>query len=117
MEKTKKRAKIFLCVAIALMLLSGIVVDFVQTDGGNVDISRLAFETDEGYTMSANLYVPSNATAETPAPAVVTSHGAYNNKEMQDANCVELSRRGYVVLAIDQPGHGNTDTYSGSNGV
>ena len=117
MEKTKKRAKIWLCIAIALMLLSGIVVSVIQTDGGKVDISELYFETDEGYTMCANLYVPENATAETPAPAIVASHGAYNNKEMQDANCVELARRGYVVLAIDQPSHGNTDVFPGSNGV
>lgn len=117
MEKTKKRAKIWLCIAIALMLLSGIVVSVVQTNGGKVDISELYFETDEGYTMCANLYVPENATAETPAPAIVASHGAYNNKEMQDANCVELARRGYVVLAIDQPSHGNTDVFPGSNGV
>lgn len=117
MEKLKKRAKIWLCVAIVLMFISMIGVSIVQTSGGTVEISELYFETDEGYTMCANLYVPENATAENPAPAIVASHGAYNNKEMQDANCVELARRGYVVLAIDQPGHGNTDLYSGSNGV
>ena len=117
MEKIKKRAKIWLCVAIALMFISMIGVSVVQTSSGKVDISELYFETDEGYTMCANLYVPEGATAENPAPAIVASHGAYNNKEMQDANCVELARRGYVVLAIDQPGHGNTDLYSGSNGV
>jgi len=39
----------------------------------------------------------------------VTSHGWYNNREMQDMNFVEYARRGYVVLSIDMYGHGNSD--------
>ena len=39
-------------------------------------------------------------TADNPAPAVVTSHGYLNNKEMQDLNYVELARRGFVAFAI-----------------
>lgn len=119
MEKVKKSAKKWLCISIALMLLSAIVVSFIQTDGGKVTMKDLKIETDDGYAMSCYLFVPDTATAETPAPAVVTSHGYLNNKEMQDANFVELARRGYVVLAIDQPMHGNSDNYSSSsaNGV
>ena len=109
MEKTKKRAKIWLCIAIALMLLSGIVVSMVQTGSGSIEMKELKIETDAGYAMSAYLFIPENATAETPAPAIVTSHGYLNNKEMTDANYVELARRGFVVLAIDQPDHGNSD--------
>lgn len=108
MEKLKKRAKIWLCIGIALMLLSAIVVSAVQTSGGKVTMKELMIETDKGYNMSAYLMIPENATAENPAPAVVTSHGYLNNKEMQDANYVELARRGFVVLAIDQPCHGDS---------
>lgn len=116
MENIKKKAKVWLCIAIVLMLLSGIVSNYVQTDGGNVVMKELKLETDAEYSMSAYLFIPSNATDETPAPAIVTSHGYLNNKEMQDANYVELARRGFVVLAIDQPGHGNSDniTYTDS---
>ena len=120
MEKTKKRAKIWLCIGIVLMLLSGIVVSVIQTGSGSIDMKELKIETDRGYAMSAYLFVPENATEETPAPAIVTSHGYLNNKEMQDANYVELARRGFVVLAIDQPSHGNSDNQTGSrdaNGV
>lgn len=115
MEKTKKRAKIWLCIGLVLMLLCGIVVSYVQTDGGKVEMKELKIQTDYGYAMSAYLFIPENATTETPAPAVVTSHGYLNNKEMQDANYVELARRGFVVLAIDQPAHGNSDNLVGAN--
>lgn len=108
MDKVKKQAKIWLCIGIALMLLCSIVVSSVQTNGGKVDMKELTIETDKGYYMSAYLMIPEGATAENPAPAVVTSHGYLNNKEMQDANYVELARRGFVVLAIDQPGHGDS---------
>lgn len=120
MEKTKKRAKIWLCIGLVLMLLSGIVVSLIQTGGGSIEMKELKLETDAGYSMSAYLFIPENATEDTPAPAIVTSHGYLNNKEMQDANYVELARRGFVVLAIDQPAHGNSDNLSGAinaNGV
>ena len=113
MEKVKKLARIWLCVGLSLMLLSAIVVSAVQTSGGRVEMRELSFETDAGYTMSAYLLVPETATAEDPAPAVVTSHGYLNNKEMTDANYVELARRGFVVLAIDQPDHGDSEVHEG----
>ena len=109
MEKTKKTAKILLCVSLVLMLLCGIVVNAVQTSGGRVVMRELTLETDSGYTMSAYLFIPKTATAETPAPAIVTSHGYLNNKEMADANYVELARRGFVVLSVDQPDHGDSE--------
>ena len=119
MEKVKKQAKIWLCISIALMLLASIVVSAIQTNGGHVTMKELNIETDLGYSMSAYLFIPETATAETPAPAVVVSHGYLNNKEMTDANYVELARRGFVVLAIDQPCHGDSEimAQSISNGV
>lgn len=116
MEKTKKRAKIWLCIAIALMLLSSVVVSLIQTGSGSIEMKELKIETDAGYAMSAYLFIPENATEDTPAPTIVASHGYLNNKEMQDANFVELARRGFVVLAIDQPAHGNSDNLIGPYG-
>ncbi len=115
MSKSKKTTRILLCVSLVLMLLSSIVVSAVQTNGGKVTMKELTIETDAGYTMSAYLLVPDSATAENPAPAVVTSHGYLNNKEMTDANYVELARRGYVVLAIDQPDHGDSEVIKNFN--
>ena len=41
MEKVKKAAKKWLCISIALMLLSAIAVSFIQTDGGKVSMKDL----------------------------------------------------------------------------
>ena len=105
----KKGAKILILVSIALMLISMIGVSAIQTNGGKVTVKELAWETREGLLMYGDLYIPDGASAENKLPAIVTSHGTYNNKEMQDANFVELSRRGFVVLTIDCPLHGDSE--------
>lgn len=92
-----------------LCFVSMIGATIVQTDGGKVKIKDLRWETPSGHLMSALLFIPENATKDKPAPAIITSHGWYNNREMQDLNYVEYARRGYVVMSIDMYGHGNSD--------
>jgi len=110
MYSKKKTAAGWLCIAIALMIISMIGASLVQTSGGKVTVKKLQFETTVGKSMSALLFKPKWASAENKAPAIVTSHGMLNNKEMQDLNFVELSRRGFVVLAIDLFSHGNSES-------
>lgn len=77
----------------------------VQTTNG-VTIQDVRFAGDKGIVQSGLLYVPKGATATHPAPAVLASHGYINTREMQSPFAIELSRRGYVVLAMDMTGHG-----------
>lgn len=81
----------------------------VQTSGGAVAVSEVRIAAGQGVTVSGLLYTPKGATAARPAPAVLASHGYINTREMQSPFAIELSRRGYVVLAMDMTGHG----YSG----
>lgn len=110
--ESKKRNLVLLGVALALCLVSAIGASLIQTAGGKVTIKDLRWETPSGHLMSALLFIPKNATSASPAPAIVTSHGWYNNREMQDLNYVEWSRRGYVVMTIDMYGHGHSDVIS-----
>ena len=66
--------------------------------------------------MSALLYIPPNATAQTPAPGILAVHGYINSRETQDGFAIEFARRGYVVLALDQTGHGYSDPPAFANG-
>ncbi len=109
MDKKKQKAKAGICVAIALMIISMIGASLVQTSGGSVTVKDLRWETTSGYQMSGLLFIPKGVSDKNKVPAIVTSHGMFNNREMQDANFVELSRRGYVVLAMDMLSHGNSD--------
>src|SRR5262245_64430461 len=66
--------------------------------------------------MSALLFVPENAKEQSPAPAVLAVHGYINSREMQSGFAIELSRRGFVVLALDQTGHGFSAPPAFANG-
>lgn len=121
--KNKKTAKLWLCLSLVLCLVSMIAVSLIQTGSGSITIKQMTWESPSGHLLSADLWIPANATADDPAPAVVTIEGWYNNKEMQDLYTVELARRGYVVLTLDMHGHGDTEAlpsdqlYDGAVGV
>ncbi|MEP6478742.1 MAG: dienelactone hydrolase family protein [Rhodoglobus sp.] len=104
-----KRNSFWLVLSLALMVLSSIVASVVQTSGYTVTVKDMSWETSSGESMSALLYKPNGVSADNQAPAIIVSHGWWNNKEMQDANYIELARRGYVVISIDMYGHGDSD--------
>lgn len=102
--------------ALLLCLISMIGASLIQTGGGKIKVKDLRWETTLGHRMSGLLFVPDGVNAENPAPAIVVSHGMYNNREMQDLNFVELSRRGFVVLSMDMFAHGNSENFADNSG-
>src|ERR1700693_2934164 len=100
---------------VILILVGGLLAYFTQTSGG-IRIQDVRFKGAAGNTMSALLYIPPNATPKTPAPAILAVHGYINSRETQDGFAIEFARRGYVVLALDQTGHGYSDPPSFANG-
>ena len=95
---------------LALMFGGSWQASRIQTAGG-IAIHDIRFRSPAGTDMSALLYVPRNATQATPAPGILAVHGYINSRETQDGFAIEFARRGYVVLALDQTGHG----YSGGS--
>lgn len=94
-------------VALVLCLVSMVCSGLIQNDFGRVAIVDVSMATAHG-TLTGYLLTPAGATAANPAPAVVTSHGYLNNRQMQDITYVELARRGYVVFAMDAYKHGDS---------
>lgn len=93
-----------------LMILVGVsVAAYVQTDAGAVRVEDVRFAGPAGNRMSALLYLPATAGAAHSAPAVLAIHGYINTRETQSGFAIELARRGFVVLALDQTGHGYSD--------
>lgn len=107
---SKRTSIVLLAVALFLILFGDVLAFAIQTDFGKVKVSDIRFKVGtDGPKMSALLYVPKGATAQNPAPGVLCIHGYLNNRGTQDGFAIEFARRGYVVLAIDQPGHGYSD--------
>lgn len=108
MKAAKKR---WIVALIALVLFVGgfITANTAQTDGGYVKVSRIDIISNEGIKLSAKMYIPQNATAETPAPGILALPGG--NACLENLSCIaiELGRRGYVVMAIDPYTIGRSD--------
>ena len=100
---------------LVLIVAGGLLAHLTQTSGG-IRVEDVRFKGANGNVMSALLYIPPNATAQTPAPGILAVHGYINSRETQDGFAIEFARRGYVVLALDQTGHGYSDPPAFANG-
>jgi pimeloyl-ACP methyl ester carboxylesterase len=103
-------------IALVLILGGGFFANLIQTGGYDIDIRDVRFAGTNGIIMSALLYVPEGVTAKNKAPGIVAIHGYINSRETQDGFAIEYARRGYVVLALDQTGHGYSDPPAFANG-
>jgi pimeloyl-ACP methyl ester carboxylesterase len=105
-----------LAIAGLILILAGGALAYLTQTAGGIQIKDVRFAGAKGNIMSALLYIPPNATPQTPAPGILAVHGYINSRETQDGFAIEFARRGYVVLALDQTGHGYSDPPSFANG-
>ena len=96
-----------LCIAVALIVLGGVFGQMFNTSFYSVRVSNISFDTEFG-TLTGLLYMPRGAGPNNPRPVIITTHGYLNSAEMQDLNAVEMSRRGFIVLALSMYDHGNS---------
>lgn len=90
-----------LVVALLLILIGSAGAWYFKTDGGRIAVSGFKLPTENGQWITADLFRPRTATAQTPAPVVVVCPGFERSKETLDSYSIELARRGIVVIAID----------------
>lgn len=105
-----------LMLAVALIVCGGFLANQIQTNGGTVKVSHVRFAGNDGIISHARLYVPDGVSNKNPAPGIIATHGYINSNETQSVFAIEFARRGYVVLAPDQTGHGYSDPAAFSNG-
>lgn len=116
-----KKGLLVLCCLLVFTFVCMIFADQIQKSWGKVEVKTETMEIEcdpypglEGEAESVlvkmcyKIYKPKSATKDNKAPAVLLLHGYQNDKETCDAYSIELSKRGYVVLAIDEFGHGKT---------
>lgn len=110
-----RRSKAPLVLIFCLMVLIGssLLASMVQKSFGTVGVSNVSYLNYNGIKIRAKLLKPLSAAKSQPAPGVVYIHGYQNNRETGDAYCIELARRGIVVLAIDAIGRGNSGIPAG----
>ena len=105
----KNRTKAIVALTVFLVAIFGYMfaADRIQTGNGSIDVTKGWIETDVG-NLFYKLYTPKSATTESKVPGVLLLHGYQNDHETCAAYAVELTRRGAVVLCLDEYGHGAT---------
>jgi len=98
-----------LAITLIVILICSAIAGWMGTNFGSIEVTEVTYVTDSGKTLSGHLYVPNNATPETPAPAIVTIHGYTRTSESHGVIALELARRGYVIFNIDMYGHGESE--------
>lgn len=94
MERKKNKAVSFFAACMAILLVCSTLIWGFQTSWGSVKIKRLNLTSQDGTTVSSLIYIPKNATDETPAPVAVIYHGRSNHAHSNDTWSMELARRG-----------------------
>ncbi len=108
MDKKVRKNLIFLIVMVVVITFSAIMADQIESGFGKSEVSIVRIKDPDGNIVVAKLFRPKEATASNPLPAVLNMHGYQNDKNVQDPFSVELARRGFVVLAPDSLGHGDS---------
>ena len=119
MKKILKKPVWLLTICMAVAVLFSVLANLVNTSAYSVKVEKVEFKTSGTATLIMDkydyegqieglLYTPKGCSVKNPCPVIVTTHGYLNSKEMQDAPSIELSRRGYIVLAIDMYSHGGS---------
>ncbi|UYO98942.1 hypothetical protein OF820_07625 [Oceanotoga sp. DSM 15011] len=100
-----KKRNVFLLISILFIFLGSFLASLFNTSFFKVKVNDIEFKTERG-TLVGSLYMPKDIKAGEKRPVIITTHGYLNSKEMQDAPAVEMSRRGFIVLALDMYDHG-----------
>jgi len=96
-----------LIIPLILIILGSFLAGMFNSSFYSVNVSQISFEAEHG-TLTGLLYMPDGAGPNSPRPVIVTTHGYLNTGEMQDSVAIEMSRRGFIVLALDMYDHGNS---------
>lgn len=102
--KIKKSIAIWLIVTLLVTAAAFAVSTATETNWGKVEVKSGITLNECGDTVRYKAYLPKSATPENPAPVVIYAHGGSDGVSVQTSYCIELSRRGYIVVAWDANG-------------
>lgn len=111
--KTKKGiASIVMAVSLVLSVLLSLLIVGVDTSWGAVDVKLGKLVSENGTTINYKMYIPKTASVQNPAPGLLYGVGGGDGVDAGHAFAIEASRRGMVVMSIDVPGNGLSESLS-----
>jgi hypothetical protein len=105
---------VFAVCVIAVFVFNGLAAH-VRNGFGSIEVTSGYIQPEQSdaagglpVRIAYRLYRPRTATSAYPGAAVLAMHGYQSDKDTNAAYCIELARRGIVVLSIDSYGHGDS---------
>ena len=111
MKLSRKFYARFLAISIIVCLISMVGTYMVDTNFGSVITKDIKITDSMGHDIGLTVFQPKTATAENPAPCVISLHGSYNGRESQNFVSLELAKRGFVAITMDCDGHGDASNW------
>lgn len=114
----KNIALVVMVISLIMMFCGSWFGSMAHSSFGDVLVKDIQYFSEDGAMLRGILYIPKVVLHnEEKAPAVVACHGYNNTAEVQGINSIELSRRGIIVFAIDEYGHGKSTFPEGISGA
>ena len=110
----KNKAKNYAIASLILVFVFMTLASGFNSSWGRVTIKDIYYPDANGLTMHGQLFIPDGVSADNPAPAILSTHGGSDYIQLVGNFALEMARRGYVVLAVDQYGSGSTDYSTGN---
>ena len=107
-SKRRSLAPLIFAIFLLITIAAAVIASMTQRGFGSTEVSNVTYRNYNGILIRAKLLHPIDASKSNPMPGIVYIHGYQNNRETSDAYCIELARRGFVVLEIDAIGRGNS---------
>jgi dienelactone hydrolase len=93
-----------------ILVTAALICALLAAPGIASAADEISFQTDDGVTIKANLFLPKGAK---PVPAVLLLHQLGSSKSAWNAFAEKLTKNSYAVLALDLRGHGGSTDFSG----
>jgi dienelactone hydrolase len=94
---------------VVVIFFSAVMAHYIERDFGIVDVEEVRIVDQSGYTIAAKLFRPVAASPDNKMPGILVLHGYQNDKDVENGFSIELARRGFVVLATNGLGHGDSE--------
>ena len=93
----------------SVFLIGAGISRYLETDSGNILIHDIDLENYEGFIYKGRLFRPLQASSMNLRPGILLVFGDASDRYTGDHIAMELARRGFVTLTIEDFSHGMTD--------
>ena len=104
----KPSLNLLICLFSVFLIGAGIS-RYIETDSGNILIHDIDLENYEGFIYKGRVFRPLQASSMNQRPGILLVFGDASDRYTGDHIAMELARRGFVTLTIEDFSHGMTD--------